>query len=419
MRRLFLLVLLVAAILAVWAQPAFAPPLPPRADGQRVPVDLWGFLGPGEPTVYAVYQYPPASGTWYLDGVFANSTNAVYSAPVVLIDPVITVDYRSASDTHVAYETFAAPAKVMPVFGTPGSYRQYHHRLTVPAGADPIKTRWVPDSSPPAPDMAWGTAASTAVYQEIDGAPGTVDGTTLGGGRTQLTLTVTNNTAQIVGPLRVTGNEVYHAPNGQNYFLDAFDVTPSDPAKAARLMPGEETTFTIRGLASTPTTATSRAIFNSNVEAEPLAHAQVWRFYNMRTDTHFYTSDPAERDNVIATLGSIYHLDGMAYTVAEEYPDNNTLLWRFYNKRMGTHFYTADPAEKANLIATMGGTYQLDGPTYYVSSVFHAGYDTVWRFLNLRTGTHFYTSDPSEMVRVRDTMGSTYHLEGPAFYLAK
>jgi hypothetical protein len=400
---------------AAAVRPAIVPP--PPADGSKVPVDLWGRT---DTNGCAVYQYPAGSGPWYLDAVFANSTDGHYSSGVILVDPMVTVEYRTAAGVHVSYETFAAPAKVMPFTGTPGSYRQFHHRLTVPASAAATATQFFNDSNPLVPDLDYGTAASTAKYQEIDWSLGPIDKTTLGDGRNQFILTASNNATMVVGPVLVTGNEVYGAATpGQTYFLDAFDVTPTDPAKAARLMPGQETSFTVRCLASTPTTATSRQIFNRNVEAEPLPIAQVWRFYNVRTGTHFYTSDPAERDNVLATLGAIYHLDGLSYVVHEEYPDNTTMLWRFYNRITGTHFYTADPAEKANLLATMGGVYQLDGPTYYVSSVFHAGYDTVWRFFNLRTGTHFYTADPSEMAHVRDTMASTYHLDGPAFYLAK
>ena len=144
----------------------------------------------------------------------------------------------------------------------------------------------------------------------------------------------------------------------------------------------------------------------------------VWRFYNMRTGTHFYTADPAEKANVQNTMGNIYHLDGVGYTVNTANPANSTTLWRFYNVRTGTHFYTADPAEKARVQSTMASTYHLDGAAYSVSATNVAGSTTVWRFYNMRTGTHFYTADAAEKANVQNTMGNIYSLDGAAFYLA-
>ena len=46
------------------------------------------------------------------------------------------------------------------------------------------------------------------------------------------------------------------------------------------------------------------------------------------------------------------------------------------------------------------------------------GSTTVWRFFNVRTGTHFYTADPAEKANVQANLSAIYHLDGPAFYLA-
>jgi Repeat of unknown function (DUF5648) len=42
-------------------------------------------------------------------------------------------------------------------------------------------------------------------------------------------------------------------------------------------------------------------------------------------------------------------------------------VWRFYNFRTGTHFYTADLAEKANVENNMRNTYSPDGPGFYLA----------------------------------------------------
>jgi sugar lactone lactonase YvrE len=144
----------------------------------------------------------------------------------------------------------------------------------------------------------------------------------------------------------------------------------------------------------------------------------VFRFFNMVSGSHFYTADAVEKATVQANMSAIFHYDGIAYYVNTANPDNNTPLWRFYNMRTGAHFYTIDPAEKANLLTNMAAIYHFDGPAYNVCATNVPSSATVWRFFNFRNLTHFYTADPAEMNTVLTTLQSTYHLDGPAFYLA-
>jgi hypothetical protein len=161
------------------------------------------------------------------------------------------------------------------------------------------------------------------------------------------------------------------------------------------------------------------ADISKDVELAPdSALMPVWRFYNFRTGTHFYTADANEKNNVAANMRNTYSLDGIGYTVNTANPDNSTWLYRFYNKKTGTHFYTADAAEKANVENNMRATYVLDGPAYKVCSTNVAGATTVWRFYNFRTGTHFYTADAAEKANVLNNMRNTYSLDGPGFFLA-
>lgn len=142
----------------------------------------------------------------------------------------------------------------------------------------------------------------------------------------------------------------------------------------------------------------------------------VHRFYNVRTGTHFYTPDEAERANIQATLGSTYRYEGVAYTTKAS--RNDQVLHRFYNRRTGTHFYTADEAEKARVLGTLGGTYSYDGPTYKVS-LSATGKLPVYRFYNAQAGTHFYTADEAERNNVINTLGWKFTYEGAAFYLGQ
>lgn len=142
----------------------------------------------------------------------------------------------------------------------------------------------------------------------------------------------------------------------------------------------------------------------------------VYRFYNSRLGTHFYTASEDERARVIATLSNTYQFEGTAYNT-DPYT-NAAPLYRFYRPSTGTHFYTANESEKNSVIARLSGTYTFEGAAYTVSLAPSPGALTVWRFYNFRNGTHFYTANEAEMNNVIATLGGTYTFEGPAFYVA-
>jgi murein DD-endopeptidase MepM/ murein hydrolase activator NlpD len=169
------------------------------------------------------------------------------------------------------------------------------------------------------------------------------------------------------------------------------------------------------GNEETPHKTATLSITGTAVTVVPLT---IHRFYNVATGTHFYTADTTEKDRVIRTMGSVYRYEGVGYTVNYASPGNTTQLWRFYNRKTGTHFYTADAAEKDRVVKTMGSTYSLDGPAYYVSASSDGSRTPVFRFYNVRTGTHFYTATSSERDMVINTLGWLYRYEGPAFGIA-
>jgi hypothetical protein len=209
-------------------------------DGEKVALATWAPV---------VYEYPVGSGTWYFDGVAANYDGIYYTLSVNAVDPHVTVEYCDSSYSTVGTETFAIDANVMDA----AAFRHFHHRLTVPAGADPEKTVFateVSTSDPAFPKYHYATTNRSTAYQGISSSiVGAIDNTTLGGGRVLWTLRVTNNSGQLAGPIRVAGNENYGPVSS---LLNCYDVTPDDPAKALLLEQGASTTFTVRGLAPTP-----------------------------------------------------------------------------------------------------------------------------------------------------------------------
>lgn len=143
----------------------------------------------------------------------------------------------------------------------------------------------------------------------------------------------------------------------------------------------------------------------------------IYRFYSPRSGTHFYTPSAEERDMVIARWPDVWHYEGVAYTVN---PARNTQpLYRFYNYYNGSHFYTASATERDMVLARWGKVFHYDGPTYSVTPYPEAGKTPVYRFYNKKNGSHFYTASADEANTVILKWPHIYQLEGTAFWLGQ
>jgi hypothetical protein len=142
----------------------------------------------------------------------------------------------------------------------------------------------------------------------------------------------------------------------------------------------------------------------------------VYRFYNKKTGTHFYTASETEKYSVLSKMAKTYSYEGVAYGLDTSATSMTTPLYRFFNKKTGTHFYTASGAEKDAVIARLSGLYAFEGVAYNVSSD-PSGSTPVHRFFNKKTGTHFYTASEAEKANVIARLSGTYGYEGIGFYL--
>ncbi len=139
----------------------------------------------------------------------------------------------------------------------------------------------------------------------------------------------------------------------------------------------------------------------------------VYRFYNVNSSSHFFTSDAGERNFVIANYPS-YVYEGIAfYAYKKALPDLDS-VYRFYNFNTGAHFYTINQAERDYVIASFD-SYAYEGDAWYASSGDTENATPLYRFYNTRTATHFYTADPRERDYVIATFPS-YVYEGIGYY---
>jgi hypothetical protein len=101
--------------------------------------------------------------------------------------------------------------------------------------------------------------------------------------------------------------------------------------------------------------------------ASPAATQGLYRFYNVRSGNHFYTASDAERDAVMSGLSSVYRYEGVAYMVSSTPVAGAVPVYRFYNVRGdGAYFYTASASERDSVMATLGSTFRYEGIAYYV-----------------------------------------------------
>lgn len=206
------------------------------------------------------------------------------------------------------------------------------------------------------------------------------------------------------------------------------DITvPYDPAllggadeSAARLMLWKDAGWidVTTAVDTAANTVTGRTYYLSQVAVArprlPEETASVYRFYNKRSGTHFYTASAEERDSVIAHLSSVFDYEGVAYTY--DHAKATQPLYRFFNKRNGSHFYTASWAEVEHVRATWPQIFDFEGPAYNISALPTPG-SAVYRFYNNGNGSHFFTASAEERDHVIRTWPNVYTYEGEAFYL--
>ncbi len=114
--------------------------------------------------------------------------------------------------------------------------------------------------------------------------------------------------------------------------------------------------------------------------------ADMYRLYNPNSGEHFYTANIAEKDNLVG-LGWIY--EGIGWKAPKE---SNTPVYRLYNPNAGDHHYTMDAGEKDHLVSVGWnyegiGWYSDDAKTVPLYRQYNP---------NAIAGSHNYTTNKAE-----------------------
>jgi uncharacterized protein (DUF1800 family) len=149
-----------------------------------------------------------------------------------------------------------------------------------------------------------------------------------------------------------------------------------------------------------------------------LASAQtavpVYRFFNIQTGTHFYTTSTNERDIVLSRWPQFLYEGPVFYAYLTATAETRP-VYRFFDTATGTHFYTQSDAERDQFIATQK-SYIFEGPVYYAPYGGGADRAALYRFYNTRTFSRFYTDNPAERDQVLQRY-PWFQLEGIGFYV--
>lgn len=156
-----------------------------------------------------------------------------------------------------------------------------------------------------------------------------------------------------------------------------------------------------------------------------ISMAPVYRFYNDTSGAHFYTISEEEKAMVQAKWPSVFSYEGPAFLTAvpggmvpPEMQAFRVPLYRFYNRRNGSHFYTISADERTYVQTHYAAVYSYEGVAFDVFSADAEYYPLrpVYRFYNRVTGVHFYTISEQEKAIVQTAWPTIFAYEGIAFY---
>ena len=145
----------------------------------------------------------------------------------------------------------------------------------------------------------------------------------------------------------------------------------------------------------------------------------VYRFFDAKFGSHFFTADAGEKDAVLATRPDLVEeVNGFGDVTPSD--PNAAPVFRFFDSTYGTHFFTSNAGERDGLIASRPDLIYEPNSTFYEHATQQAGDVAVYRLFDTNDGTQFLTGDPGEYNGITAAGSATFRAdlrsEGIAFY---
>jgi fibronectin-binding autotransporter adhesin len=145
----------------------------------------------------------------------------------------------------------------------------------------------------------------------------------------------------------------------------------------------------------------------------------VFRFFDKNFGTHFYTSDPNEEQVILKTRPDLVPEGpggvGLQAISTVSNDPNAAPVYRFFDTLHGTHFFTASASERDTVINTRPDLTFEPTSLFFEHTQPQPGDTPVYRFFDNKFGTHFYTDDPTERATILNTRPDLV-AEGIGFY---
>ena len=206
----------------------------------------------------------------------------------------------------------------------------------------------------------------------------------------------------------------YDAPAGTSFVLGALADASTGLSTPIVLADGQNFLLIPEQL------VTSSTVPNPGVAPQTAASTggndfAVYRFFDKVNGTQFLTASAAERDAILKTRPDLV-AEGVGIGAVDGSGDasNTVPVYRFFDTRSGTHFYTSSSSERDDIIGTRPDL-TFEGASFYEHQVAQAGDAAIYRFFDSVNGTHFYTASQTERSTILSTRPDMTP-EGVAFY---
>jgi hypothetical protein len=230
---------------------------------------------------YQLYHYTAGSVTqWMIDGTVRDYVTSNYT------DLRVTMRWLDSSSAQIGQPiTFPTDYHVL----LAGDTASFTLPVTPPTGWSTVDFT-VTGTPTTAGFLVLAAASNAPPYTDADGLR-------------HYPMDVFNDQSFPVTALIAAGSET----QGVTEFSASFMDSMADVSKLTVVLASNEgTTVELIGHCLADLNPGTTIWSYRHVEAVPYTPLNVYRFYNLRTGTHFYTADPAERDTVLNTLGSLY-----------------------------------------------------------------------------------------------------------------
>lgn len=141
----------------------------------------------------------------------------------------------------------------------------------------------------------------------------------------------------------------------------------------------------------------------------------VYRFWSDKYQRHFYTSQHEEAQSVADTWPETWRYEGIAFR--SDVACSGSQIHRFWSNKYNGHFYTASVDEKNHIVSTWPDVWKYEGVAYCSASQNTSGSKPVYRFWSNTKQSHFYTANEAEKNNVIATWPDIWTYEGVAYYV--